>query len=233
MANALMMLLKAYKCEDWANEFLDGCLYCNTLSFHREVDDQEGAIVISGADIAQFKFKIGERELKTASNFTYRSNAADHINVFCMYSWAPPFEDNDKRLVILDKESQLGSLRSLEASYGRYTVMVRDIPEFFRRLDTAVTRADGPVIEARGNLVKYNLYSGLPSSVSTLDGMMELAFHKNPKYAEENEYRFVFQFDQEKAGPFRFDIGDIRNIAVLTRTRDIYASIAVNGSYHF
>ena len=42
MAKPLMMLLKAYKCERWANEFLDGCLYCNTLSFHRKKTVKRG-----------------------------------------------------------------------------------------------------------------------------------------------------------------------------------------------
>ena len=50
-----MMLLKAFKEGSWANEFLYGCLYCNTLSFHRKLDDQEGTAVILGSNIHQFK----------------------------------------------------------------------------------------------------------------------------------------------------------------------------------
>ena len=116
MENALMMLLKAFKTENWANQFLDGLLYCNTLSFHRKKDKQEGAVVIPGSNITQFK--VGPHELKSVKSFTFRPGFADYINVFCMYSWAPPFDDRTKTRVILNKQTQLGSLPTLEDTYG-------------------------------------------------------------------------------------------------------------------
>ena len=72
----------------------------------------------------------------------------------------------------------------------------------------------------------------IPKLEDTKD-MIQLAFHKNPKYASENEYRFVFVLDRDKPGPFRFDIGSIRDIAALSRTRELYDSIAINGSKDF
>ena len=229
MANALMMLLKAYKCKRWANEFLDGCLYCNTLSFHRKLDDQEGTVVIPGSNITQFK--IGTLDLKTVKSFTYRPNRADYINVFCMYSWTPPFEDSSKKQVILNKETQLGSLRTLEDNYGPHAVLIGDIPEFFRRLTTAIERPESQVYDAEGNAAKYELMDRIPKD-NTKD-MIQLALRKNPKFADEKEYRFVFVPDREEPGPFRLDIGSIRDIAVLSRTRELYDSIEVNGSKDF
>ena len=225
-----MMLLKAFKKEKWANEFLDGCLYCNTLSFHRELDNQEGAVVIAGSNITQFK--IGPYELKSVKCFTFRPNIADHINVFCMYSWAPLFEDNAKKRVILNKETQLGSLRTLEDAYGAHAVLINDIPEFFRRITTAIERAEGQVHRAEGNLVKYKLMDRIPER-DDIGDMIQLAFHKNPKYASEKEYRFVLILDRDKPGLFRFDIGSIRDIAVLSRTRELYDRIEINGSKEF
>ena len=230
MAKALMMLLKAFKRESWANELLDGCLYCNTLSFHRNIDDQEGTVVIAGSNITQFK--IGPHELKSVKRFTYRPNIVDHINVFCLYSWAPPFEDSSKERVILNKETQLSSLRTLEDTYGPHAVLIRDLPEFFRRLTTAIERPDSRVYSAKGNLVKYELMDRIPKQEDMKD-MIQLAFHKNPKYASENEYRFIFVLDRDKPGPFRFDIGSIRDIAALSRTRELYDSIEINGSKDF
>ena len=227
MAKALVMLLKAYKCERWANEFLDGCLYCNTLSFHRKKDSQEGAVVIPGSNIKQFK--VGPHELKTVECVTYRPKA-DHINVFCMYSWAPPFEDSAKRRVILNKETQLGGLRKLEDNYGGHSVLIRDIPEFFRRLTTAIERPDSQVYRVEGNTTKYELMGRIPKDMKD---MIQLAFHKDPEYADEKEYRFVFVPDREEPGPFTLDIGSIRDIAVLSRTRELYDSITINGSKEF
>ena len=227
MEKALVMLLKAFKKEKWANEFLDGCLYCNTLSFHREKDNQEGAIVIAGSTITQYRFRIGSYDLKTVKGFTYRPNIAEHINVFCMYSWTPPFEDSAKKRVILNKETQLGSLRRLDDTYGSHAVLIGDIPEFFERLTAAVERSESQVRHATGNLVEYKLLDRIPKLDDTED-MIQLAFHKNPNYAAEKEYRFAFVLDREKPGPFRFDIGSIRDIAVQSKTRKLYDTIEIN-----
>lgn len=226
---ALMLLLKAFKEESWANEFLEGCLYCNTLSFHREQDNREGTVVIPGSNIHQFK--IDTYELKTVNEFSYRPNMTDYINIFCMYSWTPPFEDSSKERVILNKEAQLGSLRILEDTYGPHTVIIRDIPEFFERLTTAMKRPENQVDRAEANIVKYELMDRIPKS--NIEEMIQLSFRKDPKYEDEKEYRFVFVPDREKPGPLRINIGSIRDIAALTRTRELYDTITINGSKDF
>ena len=225
-----MMLLKAFKQKDWANQFLDGCLYCNTLGFHRKKDSEEGAVVIPGSRITQFK--IGSHELKTVKSVTFRPDLAHHINIFCMYSWAPPFEDDTKKRVILNKKTQLGSLPTLEDTYGSHAVLIRDIPEFFGRITKAVEHSDSEVQIASGNLVEYELMGRIPKR-EDLDDVMQLAFHKNPKFADEKEYRFVFILDRDEAGPYRLEIGSIRDIAGLLRTSDLYESMKINGSTDF
>ena len=233
----LLLLLKAFREKDWGEEFLDGCLYCNTLRFHRDREDgQEGAVVISGDSISEFRLRTqgltsGIDIAADIVEFTYHPNsAADYINVFCMYSWMPPRKGKDQ--VILDKANQLGSLRELETTYGPYAVVIRDLPEFFNRLSLAVGRPENRVCRMKGRPVEYELMDSIPDSRS-VDEVMEIAFHKNPKYASEQEYRFAFYFDQEEPGPFKLNIGSIRDIAGLERTRDLYDGISVNGSNEF
>ena len=49
---SLNLMLKAFRQEKWAEEFLDGCLYCNTLRFYRDWDNKslrdknEGVIIL-------------------------------------------------------------------------------------------------------------------------------------------------------------------------------------------
>ena len=226
----LMLLLKAFERKEWAETFLDGCLYCNTLSFHRKKDKQEGAVVIAGSSLSRHKIELGvrggqKRELESIASLTFRPNIANHINVFCMFSWTPPFIDDER--ILVDKESQLGSLRTLEDTYGPYTVFLKRIPEFVRRLRSAV---DSAGTTAWIDLVKYNLYDKLPT---TWEEAMELAFHKNPKYSCEKEYRIALIPGQEEPGPFRLEIGSIRDIAVRARTKELYDSIKINGSSDF
>ena len=174
---------------------------------------------------------MGEHDrMNDIISLTYHSNMAANINVFCMYAWAPPFEDDSKKMVILDKETQLGSLRTLEGRYGPHTVFIQNVTEFFRRLEKAVVHRDSLFFGARRGLVKYEVFDKLPTK---LDQVMDSAFHKNPELAGENEYRITLMVDGEKPGPFRLQIGNIRDIAVKARTRDIYDSIAVDGSRDF
>ena len=223
---ALMLLLKAFKSEEWAESFLDGCLYCNTLRFHRERDDkQEGVIVIPRAKITQLK--IGGLDIsKDVRSVSHAFDIpSDYIKVVCMYSWAAPWV-NEKE-VFLDKETQLGSLRDLERFYGRYAVLLKDSPEFFSRLTRAVKHPNSLVIGTGRGLVRYSLLD----EILPQEEIIRTAFHKNPKYAGEQEYRFAFLVKQH--GPFRLNIGSIRDIAVLARTKDIYDTVEVNGSKDF
>ena len=232
MSNALLMLLKAFRKEKWAEGFLDGCLYCNTLRYYRECDEdrrdkQEGAIV---PPVENLKLSVGSVVLanEDIAGFTYHPKMADYINVFCMYSWAPPKVGEDQ--VLLDKETQLGSINELERTYGPFSVLIKDIPEFLRRLKRVVERPESRVIQAKGGLVEYRMMDVFPT---TPEETMRVAFHKNPSYASEQEYRFAFLLDQEKPGPCRLNIGNIRDIAGRIRTKDVYDAISVNGSKNF
>ena len=187
-----MMVLKAHDRKEWAESFLDGCLYCNTLRYHREREDghadpQEGAVVIPGSRISSIT--LGDFDMTPdVLQVTHHPNfAADRVNVFCMYCWAPPWTDEEQ--VFLDKESQLGSLRKVAEVYGPYSVIVRDLSEFFNRLDQAVRRPDNRIARHLRDIVKYELTDVYPAE---LDRMIDLAFHKNEKYTWEQEYRLVF-----------------------------------------
>ena len=238
MENPLLMLLKAFECESWANQFLDGWLYCNTLAFHRKKDENEATVVIPGSDITEAKIEPLDflKDAKVES-IKIRPNAAHYINIFCMYSWRPPFDDSAKEKVILNKKTQLGGLRTLEDTYGQYAVVVTKLPDFFQRITDAVRRRHSPIRGGRGDIVKYELMNRYPKNE---EEMLELAFHKDPRFAGESEFRLAFMASRDIPGQFEYspgwfklNIGSIRDIAALSRTRDLYESIRVNGSKNF
>ena len=108
---------------------------------------------------------------------TYRPDfAADRVNVFCMYCWAPPWVDEEQ--VLIDKESQLGGLRKLAEAYGPYSVIISDMSEFFNRLDQAVKRPDNRIAQYMRATVQYELTDVYPVE---LGRMIDLAFHKERK----------------------------------------------------
>ena len=228
----LLMLLKVFRRKSWAKDFLNGRLYCNTVKYYRDLEDgdekkdkDEGAVVIPGDKLSELK--IGDHVVSHLDVVEIRHypNLTSGANVFCMFCWAPRREGNQ---VFLNKEEQLGSLREFDRKYGPYAVMIGNLPEFFRRIDAAVNRER--ILWARGDIVKYELEDSIPNN---REALLDLAFHKNPEYSSENEYRFAFLVDQKEPGPYRLNIGDIRDIATLQRTDEIYDSLKVNGSTDF
>lgn len=231
---ALMVLLKSFRQQQWAEDFLDGVLHCNSLQFYRDWEDKrlrdenEGVIVIPGAKIDRLtfgNFRIPKSDLVSLS---YRPNLMDYVCVYCMYCWAPPWVDDER--VFLDKETQLGSLRRLERCYGRYSVVIQDLPEFFRRLNQVINSPYSEIVLARGTTVRYERMLALPT---TPEQTLDAVFHKDKKYIGEQEYRLAFLLSQKKQGAFRMNIGSIRDIAVMMRTKDIFDSIRVNGQSDF
>ena len=225
----MLLLLKAYSNVKYANEFLDGKLPCETLASHRERDAEEGTAFVSRSDLSAMTINAVDITNDVVS-VTSKSNAAFFVNVFCMYSWTPPFDDATKERVILDKESQIGSLRTLADGYGEHAVVIHRIPSFIRRLRAAFSAPHNRIHVARSGLVKYNLYNRIPA---TYKDALEMAFHKSPSFASEQEYRFAFIPNRESPGVFALDMGNIRDIATLYPTRQLYDSIEINGSKEF
>ena len=228
----MLLLLKAFRKEKWAEDFLDGVLYCNTVKYYRDLEDSdekrdkdEGAVVIPGDRLSELR--LGDYVVKRLDLVTLRHyfNLTSGVNVYCMFCWAPRLEGGQ---VFLNKEEQLGSLREFDRKYGPYSVVIGNLPEFFGRIDVAINREG--ILLGRGDTVTYELAKDVPNNP---EGLFDLAFHKNSKYSDEHEYRFAFLVDQKEQGPFRLNIGDIRDIATLQRTDEIYDSIKVNGSADF
>ena len=123
---SLLLLLKAFRKEEWAEKFLDGVLYCNTVKFYRALegdkrDKDEGAVVISGDQLKELK--IGDYVVKRLDLVTLRHyfNLTSGVNVFCMFGWAPRQRGDE---ILLNKEEQLGSLREFDRKYGPYSVII-------------------------------------------------------------------------------------------------------------
>ena len=212
-----------------AEYFLDGRLYCNTLRYFSEhEDEQEGAIALPPHDLRVSlnlrSFVIPKEDIVAA---TMHPDIVADLNAFCMYSWAAPKVGEDR--VLFDKESQLGSIRELIKVYGEHAVVVRNVTEFFDRVKRAAARQDSGVIRAKGDLIRYKEARMRPRNISEA---LCVALHKQKDFAKEQEYRFVFHTDREP-GPFVLSIGDLRDIAGRIRTEDLYDSVKVNGASDF
>ena len=208
-----------------AEQFLDGQLYCNTLSFLREkFDEYEGAIPLTGT-IRIGDFVIPKEELVEPP--LLMPNLLSDLNVFCMFCWASPNVGDDK--FQFDPESQLGTIRDLVKTFGEYTVVIHNVREFFHRVDKAAQHPYNGVLRSVRGIVNYVESHTGEVPPTTLPALRKTALRKQNRFANENEYRFVYLTGREPAGPFILNIGDIRDIAFRMRTQDVYERVEMNG----
>ena len=205
-------LMKMVPCEERAEQFLDGQLYCNTLRFFREQPDgdkYEGVIPLPGT------LQINDMPGGPSEPPLFVPDLLSGLNAFCMFACVDPI-------------SQLGSLRKLAGTFGDYTVVITNVPEFFRRVDEAAKHPRSGVHRCRRGLVDYAEPTGeIP--IATVQEYLEVAFQKRKRFAEESEYRFAYLTGREPAGPFILNVGRIRDIAFRTGTEGLYDNTTING----
>lgn len=219
----IFSLMKIVPTVERAEQFLDGQLYCNTLSFLRtHFDEYEGTVPLSGTHRI-LDYVVPEKDLLEPPILL--PDLVSDLNVLCMFCWASPSAGAGK--VLFDPESQLGSLRDLVDTFGEHTVVITNVTEFFRRADKAVKSRCNGVLGSVHGIVEYNDTGEIPPS--TLPAVMKTVLRKRKGFANEKEYRFVYLTARKPAGPLILNIGDIRDIAFRMRTQDVYDSAEMNG----
>ena len=141
----IISLMKILPCKEYVEYFLDGKLYCNTVRYFRDkgYDEFEGAAFLHPTTLRIGSHTVPEEDLVGPAILT--PNLVADLNVFCMFSWRAPKVGDDA--ILIDLESQLGSIAACIAEFGTYTVVVKNTTEFLRRVELAAVR--GGVLSTR------------------------------------------------------------------------------------
>ena len=214
--------MKLLPCKEYVEFFLDGKLYCNTVRYFRDegYDEFEGAAFLHPTTLRINSHTIPAEDL--AGPVILKPNLVADLNVFCMFSWRVPKVGDDK--ILIDLESQLGSIAACIADFGPYAVVVKNTTEFLRRVELAVTQRGSEALAGVRGVVRYIN----PDTYRTnLAEPLKIPLFKQERFAHQKEYRFVFQTGREPAGPLVLPIGDIRDIAFCMSTEDVYDNVKV------
>ena len=219
----IIVLLKIVPTEERAKQILAGELFCSTVgALREEFDEKEGTIPIDPGSVT---FRIGDKEVKGISAFTMAPDFMSNLNVYCMFSWSVPFVDDEH--ILLEPESQFGVIRNLACKYGEYCVVIRNVPEFLRRIEVAARSHDFFMFRGAVRYVEDGT-TVLPPKPTMLN-FAKACLRKRSEFAMEKEYRFIFMIDVENPKARILSIGDIQDIAGIARTNDIYWQVKVNG----
>ena len=228
----IFLLAKFFREEKHANDFVEGRLFANRLSYFKKLegdkgrgDEDEGAIVFprgsftleltavnedTGEEID--RITIGGSDVETSP--AMRLNWFNDINLFCMYvlhDWGLQYDPVEN---IQDFKGYLKiSEKCIE--FGEYAVVVTNYKEFVKRVYEAAVKAEYGLM---GKLVSYyDPEDGTPP----INSEIETVFAKRKEYEYQSEYRFAIKTGTIGDDAIIFDIGKIDDITTTLCTRDL------------
>jgi hypothetical protein len=235
MAKKIGVLLKVFSCEEFRESFLSGILYMNTIEFFRNFEESiEGNIAdkhealtawmqphdfILELEVDGVKHVFNPEDM--AGPMTTSMKLHNNANVFCMTQ----LHSHDLDMTNLKGEEEIKLARSyftlpkeVEA-LGDYTVVITNPSEFLNRFRNAAQKL---CEEQKANWYcskQVQYYDELNSSL-VLEDLMNAPFHKQSKYSHQSEYRLCVISDNASGEVLKLDIGDIKDIAFKTMTKD-------------
>lgn len=208
----MYFLVKFFSEEQNADEFRKGRLHARQLSYYKTIEDDtrrdrsEG--VIAHLQPGKHKIKINGLDFThdICGPTRVSNNVLESFRILCMtagYINERELETNFAKPALLNFLKVNLKVHEDCLKFGKYAVMVKNIPEFFERLQRSVIAHNCIV---RRGLVQY--YD--PTILHDFFPEKEAPFRKRIKYANEKEYRFVFEgFPTDS-----IDIGDISDITM-------------------
>ena len=215
-------LVKFIEEEGHARDFIAGKLYLNRLSYFKELEEgqsvnrkdrHEGVTQWLQPDQIQIEINGFDITPDLAGPVALQMNGLDHFHVFCMSA----LHSGNLDLSQLAAED-IGLLRQQleidEACHklGRYVIVVRDIPQFINRIESAAKQRGW---RSARRLVQY--YD--PETFHGGWEGVEPIFKKRAEYQYQNEYRFAFDRGNQGTDPTDLEIGDLSDITDCVPTR--------------
>jgi hypothetical protein len=236
MKYTILHLIKFFEKEEYADQFLQGKLYLNRLSYFKKLEQAQA----DGRPDANEAVAIWLQKEKTHIEFKEHpeldiapENLAgpvqvsfvhyDDLHVFCMtarHTGEFEFDCQDGMICYLEEDTE-DVKRQLEVhedclKMGRFAVIVVQAGEFIIRVKNATEKARHVF---NSTLVEY-------FDQDTIHGhfaMRDIPFRKAQKFAYQSEYRIVVDTRTCGDEPKRTDIGDIHDIAIKIPVREINA----------
>lgn len=217
--------MRIFDDERFMNDFLDGKIYMNRLSYFRFVDDdrdnnradqKEG---LSGWwQPEQIVLEVNGRKITNfASPIEMRSNKNDNLHIFCLFSGTTNIENTvDDNKIAINKISNVKDDLSVSVeceNLGGYYVLVHDTPTFINRMVAATKKHN---YRGSAGLVEY--YNPIDFSGDFGDRSV---FYKPSNFAHQKEYRFVIDTGTTGEDALTLNIGNIRDIATIIDSWDI------------
>jgi hypothetical protein len=232
----IFAFVKLFENNDYAQTFVSGKLFMNTIRSFKEYkdesgelrgDDYEGIVALYQPEkLGEIKF--GEHTIPAsdlaAPIVMHGNHLLDH-NVFCIYSLNSRGHDTVSAETLSDFKRTL-ELHDSCFGLGKYCVVILNASQFIERCQSAIKQ-----LNLNGNLglVDYfnenEFHGNMPSD--------KLGYQKRSMFSHQREYRVKIDLNRSESGPYLLDVGDLSDIAVITTPKEFNEQLQLklpNGS---
>jgi len=219
----IFAFVKLFENKEYAEAFVNGKLFMNTIRSFKEYKDQSGelrgdeyeGIVALYQPEKLREIKIGEitvSALDLAAPIVVQGNYLLDHNVFCIYSLNSRGHERVSAETLSDFKRTL-ELHESCFGLGKFCVVILNASLFIERCTSAIKRHNfngslGPV----DYFNEHEFHGCMPED--------KLGFQKRSLFSHQREYRVKIDTNNPEAGPIFLDVGDLSDIAVITTTKE-------------
>lgn len=227
-------LIRFISKKKYANQFLSGKIYMNSMSFFwsKGFEEQKDFFEGLSSTIPKNKMDGLPQDFKEVLCYDIgiRVDAYKYCNICSFYRLdaddilktiqlpSPEIDKfGDYAVIILDEDGFINRInKAINKNLGWY-FLCGDV-NYHRRLDT--TKPNNPVRHTMDLMlhepIDINLISDKPESLRSRD-----CFDKINKYSYQNEWRICLYRNIQTEAPYTLEIGDISDIACIVKTKEL------------
>jgi hypothetical protein len=229
MSSTIFIFIKSFTRKKYSQDFLDGKLFFNRLSYFKGLEDEGSATrgdkyeaVVDWRQADKVKLTISFNGNSFDINdltapFYAQATGLNDMHVFCLYA---AHSGNLVDTEVDGSETIKGKLRvPTELSrFGEHAVIITEPASFIERVASAIK---SKTQWGTAGLVEY--YD--PDTFSGEFSVRDALFRKREEFSYQSEYRFAFSTNTTGSDSISLDIGSLRDIAQTLSMDDIYAGI--------
>ncbi|MBW8190947.1 hypothetical protein K0504_07850 [Neiella marina] len=224
----IFAFVKLFENRDYAEDFVNGKLFMNTIRSFKEYKDEsgelrgdeyEGVVALYQPDKLG-EIRLGEHTIPAsdlaAPIVIHGNNLLDH-NVFCIYSLNSRGHETVSSETISDFKRTL-ELHESCFGLGKFCVVITNASQFIARCRSAIEK-----INLKGNLglVDYfnedEFHGSMPGD--------KLGYQKRSLFSQQREYRVKVDINRTDSSPYILDIGNLNDIAVITTPKEFNSKL--------
>ena len=239
LMKTIWYFLKFFSEESHADAFLRGDLFCNRLSYFKNLESSEAARPDSYEAVSHW-FQPKDLIIKLQNplfgmtEITGKDLAApvsmsmvrhEHLHLFCLWAgYTEDFEVDEKGALMTPNEAvkfkKFFEVDDRCLQFGQHAVFVQAVP-FLERVKSSFKLQN---MAARLNFVDYY-------DEETFNGEIppeKVPFSKQKMFAYQKEYRFCIKSQTEGTDPRIINIGDISSFAGKLKSSEIQEKIKID-----